>query len=109
MTDTITESKDNDSSSKNIIKQFCELSSFHGIAFLFNAATVLQRSFWILSIICLTSVGIYLIISNTESYVNSRIVTNIDSNTAKLTVSKLTCQHIIPQTNRFFCRIHLKK
>ena len=74
--------------SQKTIKEFCELTSLHGIGFLYQASTITRRLFWITAIIGLQAVGTYFLIVNTESYINSRLVTNIESSTANLSVSK---------------------
>ena len=46
-----------------------------------------MKSIWTLVIIGMSGVGIAFLVMNTDAYVRSRLVTNIESSTADLSVS----------------------
>ena len=43
-----------------IVKGFCESTSLHGYGYLSNAASVIQKIFWGITIIIMTSIGIVI-------------------------------------------------
>ena len=71
----------------SLIKYFCESTSLHGFSFLSMANGVFTKLVWILAIISMTVVGAVLLLKNTNDFMNSRLVTNIESSTAPLSVS----------------------
>ena len=72
-----------------ILEKFCELTSLHGFAFLNNANSIAVKLVWVFAIIAMMGVGTQFLVNNTEAYLNSRLVTNIESSTANLSVSIL--------------------
>ena len=70
-----------------IIEEFCELTSLHGFSFLNKANYTAVKLIWISAIIGMMGVGTVFLVNNTEAYMNSRLVTNIESSTANLSVS----------------------
>ena len=72
---------------KKILKKFCESTSLHGFSFLSKANTVAVKLIWILALISVMGVGMFFLIENTQTYINSRLVTNIESSTSNLSVS----------------------
>ena len=71
-----------------IIEEFCDLTSLHGFSFLNKANTIAVKLVWISAIIGMMGVGTQFLVNNTSAYINSRLVTNIESSTANLSVSK---------------------
>ena len=72
-----------------ILEEFCELTSLHGFSFLNKANTIAVKLIWIFAIIVMMGVGTQFIVNNTDAYINSRLVTNIESSTANLSVSTM--------------------
>ena len=70
-----------------IIEKFCESTSLHGFSFLHKANTVAVKLIWILALISVMGVGTFFLVENTQTYINSRLVTNIESSTSNLSVS----------------------
>jgi hypothetical protein len=69
------------------LKHFCESTSLHGYNYLFNGTSISQKVFWVIIITTMTATGISLLIQNTGDFLDSRIVTTIDSSSAPLDVS----------------------
>ena len=72
-----------------ILKDFCESTSLHGYNYLSNGTSIAQKVFWAIVITTMTATGISLLIQNTGDFVDSRIITTIDSSSAPLDVSIL--------------------
>ena len=70
-----------------ILEEFCELTSLHGFSFLNKANTIAVKLVWILAIISMMGLGIVFLVNNTDAYMKSRLVANIESSTANLSVS----------------------
>ena len=74
---------------RKIFKKFCESTSLHGYSYLYIANSTVMKSIWTLVIIGMSGVGIAFLVINTNAFVRSRLVTNIESSTADLSVSDL--------------------
>ena len=70
-----------------MIEEFCELTSLHGFSFMYKAKNITVKMIWIIAIISVIGIGVFFLIGNTEAYIQSRLVTNIESSTANLSVS----------------------
>ena len=70
-----------------ISRKFCESTSLHGYSYIANGNSVALKIFWSTIIVCLTGIGIKFLIVNTQDYMESRLVTGIDSSSAPLNVS----------------------
>ena len=68
------------------VKGFCESTSLHGYSYLNNANSIFLKFFWFLVIMAATSFGIVLLVQNTIEYLNSTIVTTIQSSASDLKV-----------------------
>ena len=67
-------------------KDFCESTSLHGYTYLYMTSSITLKIFWIVVLLTMTSLGIMFLVRNTEDFVKSRIVTNIESASANLSV-----------------------
>ena len=76
-----------DSKTGKMIEEFCELTSLHGFSFMYKAKNITVKMIWIIAIISVIGIGVFFLIGNTEAYIQSRLVTNIESSTANLSVS----------------------
>ena len=74
------------------LKDFCESTSLHGYNYLYSTDSITLKTLWIIIILIATGTGITFLVSNTNSYMNSKIVTNIESATVSLDVS--ICFHL---------------
>ena len=74
------------------LKDFCESTSLHGYNYLYSSDSIILKTLWISIILIATGAGITFLVSNTKTYMNATIVTNIESATASLDVS--TCFHL---------------
>ena len=82
-----------------ILKDFCESTSLHGYSYLYTTETIEMKLIWIFMILIMTGLGFVFVTSNTKAYFKARLVTNIESSTADLSVSV----HIsYPSFNFFF-------
>ena len=70
-----------------VSNEFCESTSLHGYSYIANVNSVTLKIFWSIIIVCLTGIGIKFLIVNTQDYMESRLVTGIDSSSAPLNVS----------------------
>ena len=70
-----------------IFQDFCQSTSLHGYSYLYNDNSKILRIMWIIVIIMSTGLGVCFIVSNTEDYLNSKIVTTIESTTIPVEVS----------------------
>ena len=71
------------------MKDFCESTSLHGYSHLYVADSIVSKIVWFLVILFTTSLGLFLFVKNTNDYFTARIVTNIETSSANLSVSKL--------------------
>ena len=86
------ESHENNFSKKlaaKVVKDFCESTSLHGYSHLYIADSIVSKIVWFLVILFTTSLGLFLFVKNTNDYFTARIVTNIETSSANLSVSKL--------------------
>ena len=74
---------------RRVFQQYCESTSLHGYPYLFIGDNVPLKFIWILVIVLFTGVGTTFVISNTKEYINSRLVTIIESSSAPLDVNIL--------------------
>ena len=77
-------------------KDFCESTSLHGYNYLHMTTSITLKIFWSIVISTMTSIGIWFLVKNTNDYMTSSIVTNIESTSGQLTVSTvlLVCNEI---------------
>ena len=68
-------------------KEFCNNTTLHGYNHLYIIDSFIIKIFWIIAIIAMTGVSIGFLVDNTNEYVNSRLVTNVESYAADLSVS----------------------
>ena len=71
-----------------VTQEFCESTSLHGYSYIVNGDSIVVKLIWVIAIICFTAIGTLFVVVNTEDYLNSRLVTSIESSTATLEVSK---------------------
>ena len=74
------------SSLTDVLKEFCDNTSLHGYLYLKQASSWPLKIVWVLIIILMTSVGFVFVGLNTQQYMESRLLTSIDSSTASLSV-----------------------
>ena len=74
-------------SQKIKLRNFCESTSLHGFSFLYHSKSVAIRLVWIFAIVAMMGVGTFFLVDNTDTYLKSRLVTNIESSTDDLDVS----------------------
>jgi hypothetical protein len=69
---------------KQIFRIFDESTSLQGYGYLLVAKSVMAQLFLVLVIIVMTCIGMEFMIQNTKEYMNSKLITNIESSTAPL-------------------------
>ena len=74
---------------RKVIQDFCESTSLHGYSYLYNTDSIVLKFVWFIIIIGMTGLGIFFFVENTDAYIKARIVTNIETSSADLSVSSL--------------------
>ena len=74
---------------QKLLMDFCESTSLHGYSYLYNSNSMCLRVMWIFVIVLMTYLGISFLLSNTNDYLNSRILTSIETSSGSLNVSSL--------------------
>ena len=70
-----------------VFKEFCESTSLHGYSYLYNTNSTILKMSWIIVILFMTGIAIFFSIANTNEYLKSGLVTQIELFTeAELTV-----------------------
>ena len=72
---------------QKLLMEFCESTSLHGYSYLYNANSMCLRVMWIFVILLMTYLGISFVLKNTNDYMNSRILTSIETSSGSLNVS----------------------
>ena len=70
-----------------IFNDFSVATSLHGYGYLQSANSMTLKFIWILVILIMTGLGVTFVAINTDEYFKARIITNIESSTADLSVS----------------------
>ena len=70
-----------------VLKDFCESTSLHGYSYLYLTDSIILKCLWSVVILVATGFGIYFLATNAEAYYEAKIVTNIESASANLSVS----------------------
>ena len=73
--------------SGKVLNDFCESTSLHGYSYLINTNSFGLKLVWFLVILTMTGLGIAFLSINTNQYFKARLVTNIESSGANLSVS----------------------
>ena len=74
---------------RKVIKDFCESTSLHGYSYLYNTDSIVLKFVWFIIIMGMTGLGIFFFVENTDAYIKARIVTNIETSSADLSVGSL--------------------
>ena len=69
-----------------VIKDFCESTSLHGYSYLYIADSIISKLVWTLVILFMSGLGMFLFVKNTNDYIKARLVTNVESSYANLSV-----------------------
>ena len=78
----------NKSNLSKILKDFCDSTSLHGYGYLYNInGYVFFKIIWVFVILAMTALGHYLFVKHTKEYLNSTILTTIETSSASLSVS----------------------
>ena len=72
----------------DFLRDFCSFTSLHGFNFLYHSESIPSRIAWIFSIVAMLGVGAFFLMINTNTYLKSKLATNIESSTADLNVSR---------------------
>ena len=72
---------------KSTFQEFSHSTSLHGFSYLYISNASISKLLWVIVILTFSGLGIGLLVTNTEDYLSSRIVTNIESSTYPLDVS----------------------
>ena len=73
---------------KDFLRDFCSFTSLHGFNFLYHSKSIPSRIAWIFAIVAMLGVGAFFLMNNTNTYLKSKLATNIESSTAGLDVSR---------------------
>ena len=72
----------------NIFNDFLVATSLHGYGYLHSVNSMALKVIWALVIVMMTGLGVMFVAINTDKYFEARIITNIESSTANLSVSE---------------------
>ena len=72
----------------NIFNDFLVATSLHGYGYLHSVNSMALKVIWALVIVMMTGLGVMFVAINTQKYFEARIITNIESSTANLSVSE---------------------
>ena len=75
---------------KSTFQEFSRSTSLHGFSYLYISNANISKIVWGIVILTFSGLGIGLLVTNTEDYLSSRIVTNIESSTYPIDVSALS-------------------
>ena len=75
---------------KGTFQDFSQATSLHGFSYLYISNANISKIVWGIVILTFSGLGIGLLVTNTEDYLSSRIVTNIESSTYPIDVSALS-------------------
>ena len=75
---------------KSTFQDFSQSTSLHGFSYLYISNANISKIVWGIVILTFSGLGIGLLVTNTEDYLSSRIVTNIESSTYPIDVSALS-------------------
>ena len=78
-----------------IFYDFCQSTSLHGYSYLKNFSSFWLKVLWIFVILVMTGLSIAFLVSNTNEYFEARLVTNIESSSADLSVSFFISDKVI--------------
>ena len=73
-------------------RDFCESTSLDGYKYLYISNFTVVKVIWAIIILTISSIGIGLVVSNTDQYLKSRLTTSIEPSTASLNVSNFYIQ-----------------
>ena len=74
---------------KSTFQEFSQSTSLHGFSYLYISNASISKIVWGIVILTFSGLGIGLLVTNTEDYLSSRIITNIESSTYPIDVSAL--------------------
>ena len=80
----------NDNQILKVFKDFCESTSLHGYGYLYSADFIFLKIVWITIILTMTALGIFFLAKHTREYLDSSILTTIETSSASLSVSTYT-------------------
>ena len=75
-------------------QEFCNAISLHGYSYIQDTNSWILKFFWLMTVGIFTAVSIHLISTNVKHYMESNLITTIDTSTASVSVS-----HIIINSN----------
>ena len=79
-----------------VFRKFCESTTLHGYLYLKTENSIGLKILWTIVIIAFTCIGIGFVISNTDDYLSSSIITTLDTSHAPLTVSIQKKRSVVP-------------
>ena len=83
----------NKSQLSKVLKDFCDSTSLHGYGYLYNInGFVFLKIIWVFVILAMTALGISFFVKHTKEYLDSTILTTIETSSASLSVSMLALE-----------------
>ena len=73
-----------------VLKDFCESTSLHGYSYLYSSNSIVSKLFWFLVMLITAMAAVYFSLLNTKEFIDSKIITNIESYSAPVSVSTPT-------------------
>ena len=72
------------------MKDFCDSTSLHGYSYLYNSNSIAAKVFWFLVMLIAAMAAVHFSLLNTKEFIDSKIITNIESYSAPVSVSTPT-------------------
>ena len=70
-----------------VLKDFCDSTSLHGYSYLYNSNSIAARMLWFLVILITAIFAVLLTFKNTKEFLESKIITSIETSSASVNVS----------------------
>ena len=72
-----------------LLKDFCDSTSLNGYGYLYSVDSIFLKIGWIFVILGMTGLGIFSFVIYTKEYLDSKILTTIETSSASLSVREI--------------------
>ena len=94
------------SNSRKVLNDFCESTSLHGYSYWYSADSLILKVAWTFVILAATCLGVVFLGNQTREYLDGRILTTIETSSARLDVSiSITLPYQLFNLINFCCLI----
>ena len=85
----------NKNQTSKLLKKFCDSTSLHGYGYLYNSDSIFVKIIWVFVILAMTALGILFLANHTKEFLDSRILTTIETSSAPLSVSRSQTRYVL--------------